>query len=208
MQSIRPIARVFALSALIALAGCDRGSGEEAQDGREGPSVGRNANGIDEPRGGWRDGAAIGEVSRDFVGSPLPALRFSDPDGDTLDLAGVDGPVLVNLWATWCAPCVVEMPMLDTLAAQVDDVRVITISQDYRAAEVVAPFFETRDFEHLEPWLDPEAELTARLSDNGQLPVSVLYDADGREVFRVVGAYEWDSEEAVALVQEAVRDGT
>jgi thiol-disulfide isomerase/thioredoxin len=56
-------------------------------------------------------------VERKFAGTPLPAMQFSDPAGKTLDLGAQDGPVLVNLWATWCAPCVKELPQLDALAA-------------------------------------------------------------------------------------------
>ena len=135
----------------------------------------------------------------------LVDITLRDPAGNTLDLAAIERPVLVNLWATWCAPCVVEMPQLDALAEELGgEVRVLTVSQDVRGAERVEPFFAERRFSHLEPWLDPDAALTVRLSDDGQLPLTVLFDGEGREVLRVEGAYPWDSEEAAALVREAV----
>ena len=122
-----------------------------------------------------------------------------------LDLAALDQPVLVNLWATWCVPCVVEMPALDRLAAEMDgEVKVLTISQDNRGAEVVVPFFAQRDFQYLEQWLDPQNDLAVEFSDGGLLPVTVLFDADGKELLRVAGGYEWDSEEAIAQVREAL----
>ena len=142
---------------------------------------------------------------RAFAGTRLPDLQFSDPQGNTLDLGELDGPVLVNLWATWCVPCVVEMPALDQLAAEMEgEVRVLTISQDNRGADVVVPFFEARDFRHLEQWLDPQNDLAVEFSDGGLLPVTVLFDAEGKELLRVAGGYEWDSEEAIAQVREAL----
>lgn len=142
---------------------------------------------------------------RAFAGTRLPDLQFSDTQGNTLDLGEMDGPVLVNLWATWCVPCVVEMPALDQLAAEMEgEVRVLTISQDNRGADVVVPFFEARDFRHLEQWLDPQNDLAVEFSDGGLLPVTVLFDAEGKELLRVAGGYEWDSEEAIAQVREAL----
>lgn len=132
-------------------------------------------------------------------------MQFSDADGNALDLTAQDGPVLINLWATWCAPCVVEMPQLDTLAGELDGaVRVITISQDVRGADVVTPFFAKRGFARLEPWLDPDATLSAQFTPEGQLPLTILFDAKGKEVLRVTGGYEWDSPEAIALIRESL----
>lgn len=143
---------------------------------------------------------------RTFAGTPLPALQFSDPDSAVLDLAAQDGPVLINLWATWCAPCVVEMPQLDALAAELEgEVRVITISQDIRGAEVVTPFFAQKGFARLEPWLDPDAALSAQFTPEGVLPLTILFDAAGKEVLRVAGGYEWDSPEAAALLRDALK---
>ena len=142
---------------------------------------------------------------RSFAGTPLPAIQFSDADGNALDLAAQDGPVLINLWATWCAPCVVEMPQLDALAAEMEgEVRVITVSQDVRGADVVTPFFAQKGFAQLEPWLDPDAQLSAQFTPEGLLPLTILFDAQGKEVLRVAGAYEWDSAEAIATIRESL----
>ena len=129
-------------------------------------------------------------------------MRFTDPAGKVLDLAAQDGPVLINLWATWCAPCVVEMPQLDALAGAMEgELRVITISQDVRGADVVTSFFAQKGFARLEPWLDPDAQMSAQFSPEGLLPLTILFDAQGREVLRVTGAYEWDSAEAIAMIR-------
>ncbi len=146
-----------------------------------------------------------GQIVRAFAGTELPKLTFEDPRGNVLDLGVLDEPVLINMWATWCVPCVVEMPQLDTLAGELEgEMRVLTISQDVRGAEVVTPFFDSRNFKHLEQWLDPQTSLSVAFAAGGVLPMTILFDADGREVLRVTGAYEWDSEEAIVQVREAL----
>lgn len=182
---------IIALS-FVLLAGCDRAGDAPAQPGG-GPGEGEAAT------------APAGTVVRTFAGAPLPALQFNDADGNVLDLAAQDGPVLINLWATWCAPCVVEMPQLDALAGELEgEARVITISQDMRGAEVVTPFFANKGFTRLEPWLDPDATLSSQFTPAGQLPLTILFDAKGQEVWRVAGGYEWDSPQAIALIRESL----
>lgn len=175
---------------LLLLAGCDRPADAPAQPAEAGAAA----------------KAAAGAVERKFAGTPLPAMQFTDPSGNTLDLAAQDGPVLINLWATWCAPCVVEMPQLDTLAGELEgEVRVLTISQDIRGAEVVEPFFAEKGFARLEPWLDPDAQLSGQFTPEGVLPLTILFDASGKEVLRVAGGYEWGSPEAAALIRDSLK---
>jgi hypothetical protein len=100
------------------------------------------------------------------------------------------------------------MPQLDALAATlVDEVRVITVSQDVRGAEVVTPFFAKGGYARLEPWLDPNAALSAEFTPEGVLPLTILFDAAGKEVLRVTGGYDWSTPEAAALVREALAAG-
>ncbi len=192
---------MIAASAL-SLVGCDRGSEETSQRHSEGQVTnagGSNANPPPLP----------GQIVRTQAGTKMPELTFKDPDGNTLALADLKGtPVLLNIWATWCVPCVIEMPLLDSLAGELgDDVKVLTVSQDLKGAEKVVPFFAQRDFEHLEPWLDQENQLFRLFAQDGLLPTTILFDAQGRELFRVAGDYEWDSEEAIAQIREAIADG-
>jgi thiol-disulfide isomerase/thioredoxin len=184
---------LFAVLSVAMLVGCDRAGDDGAQPGdASGSEVAAKA-------------ALTGAVDRSFKGTARPDLVVSDGAGVQLDLGAVEGPVLLNLWATWCAPCVVEMPQLDALADALEgEVKIITVSQDMRGAEVVAPFFAARGFARLEPWLDPEAELSAQFSEAGQLPLTILFDASGREVWRVAGGYEWDSASAITLVREGL----
>ena len=154
--------------------------------------------------------ALAGTHDATFVGEDMPQVTLTDPAGTTLNLAETTGtPVLLNLWATWCAPCVVEMPLLDELAGELaGQVRVITVSEDLQGAETVVPFFEARDFQHLPQWMDTNGDLAVAFGGGAVLPLTILYDAEGREVWRVIGGYDWGSAEARAKVLEGIGSGT
>jgi thiol-disulfide isomerase/thioredoxin len=143
------------------------------------------------------------QVIRTEAGKPVPAASFTGPDDAPVTLAAFRGrPLLVNLWATWCAPCVAEMPTLDKLAAaQKDKLAVVAVAQDLQGAAVVDPWFAKAKLAALEPYLDPENHLLDVY--NSALPTSILYDAEGREVWRVIGAIDWEGAEAKALLGEA-----
>lgn len=174
---------------VLVLAGCDRPEGAPAQPGADAGAA-KDA--------GFR-------IDRSQAGTAIPALTVKDPAGRTLDLGAQDGPVLLNLWATWCAPCVKEMPQLDALAATLEgEVKVVTVSQDMRGAEVVTPFFAKGGYKRLEPWLDPETALSAQFTPEGVLPLTILFDASGKEVLRVTGGYDWSSPEAAKLIRESL----
>ena len=117
-------------------------------------------------------------------------------------LASLRGkPVLLNLWATWCAPCVVEMPLLDKLAAeQAGKLTVLTVSEDLKP-ELVAPFFAQKGFKALPQWVDPNNKIAGTFG-GAALPLTILYDMDGKEVWRVMGGYDWSSAEARKAIGE------
>ncbi len=137
-------------------------------------------------------------------------MEFRDPSGETASLADFKGkPLLLNLWATWCAPCVAEMPTLDALAAAQGGkagggkLQVLTVSQDVEGQEArVEAFFEERKLGALEPYQDPQLQLMEKLGV-GTLPTTILYDSKGREVWRMVGALDWNGAEAAKLIAEA-----
>ncbi|WP_343520615.1 TlpA disulfide reductase family protein [Sphingomonas sp.] len=149
------------------------------------------------------DAERIGTLDRSHKGEPAPSVTFQSPDGKPTTLAAFKGkPLLLNLWATWCAPCVREMPMLDRLAQREGArLQVLTVSQDLEGAAKVAPFFAKAGFKALQPWLDPDVGLSTHYGVN--LPTTVLYDAQGREVWRVSGDMDWDGETAKGWLAEA-----
>ena len=134
-----------------------------------------------------------------------PDVAYSDAEGNEVRLSDYRGQViLVNFWATWCGPCVEEMPALDRLQAQMggDDFQVVTVSLDRGMDEVIA-FFDRMELENLPIIHDTNLASFSRIQTPG-LPTSVLYDRQGRELGRVTAPAEWDSEDAMALIRAAM----
>jgi thiol-disulfide isomerase/thioredoxin len=146
-------------------------------------------------------------LDRSKAGTPAPDLSFQTLDGEDTTLKDFAGkPLLVNLWATWCAPCIAEMPTLDALAAAYGPkgLSVLAVSQDSQGAKLVQPFFAKQGLQHLKSWIDPENQLGFHYA-TGMLPTTVLYDAQGKEIARVIGAMDWNGKEARALIAEAMQ---
>ena len=186
------IAFLLGLALAPGLAGCDRqkapapqGEGEaaDAAAAREFPT---------------------GRLDRSHAGTAAPDVTFEDPHGRPARLSDFRGrPVLVNLWATWCGPCVVEMPSLDALAAREgESIEVLALSQDLEGRQKVTDFFAARNFRRLEPYLDSNLAFMTSLGID-TLPTTILYDAEGEEVWRMTGMADWESERAARLLTEA-----
>jgi thiol-disulfide isomerase/thioredoxin len=142
-------------------------------------------------------------VHRERKGSPAPLAVFIDPDGKPVKLADFAGkPLLVNLWATWCAPCVKELPTLDRLA-QSGKIQVLAVSQDDGPHPSVVAFLKAHKIETLKPYQDSKMALSGALGPDTVLPTSILLDANGKEVWRFVGDQDWTSPEAAKLLAEA-----
>jgi thiol-disulfide isomerase/thioredoxin len=153
-----------------------------------------------------RDGPQVtGRIDRSQAGTPAPEAEFENPEGEAASFADFRGkPLLVNLWATWCAPCIAEMPTLDALAAAEPGLQVLALSQDLNGQQKVDAFFEQRNFAKLEPYIDPELRLMGELKVQS-LPTTILYDARGREVWRMTGMENWQGPRARRLIAEAFK---
>ncbi len=135
---------------------------------------------------------------------PMPDLSFLDGEGRRVDLSEFkDKLVLLNLWATWCAPCVKEMPALDRLQAQLGGpgFQVVALSVDRGGRDQVAPFYQKIGVTSLGLYLDPASASMQALSLRG-LPTTLLVDPEGRELGRIEGPVEWDSPEIVAFLRK------
>ena len=137
---------------------------------------------------------------------PLPEFGFTDADDKPLKLADYKGKtVLLNFWATWCAPCVKEMPSLDKLQAEMgkDKFVVLPLSLDGPSKPKVAPFYADRKLANLGIYFDKGKKALGAL-DISVLPTSVLVDPEGREIGRMEGDADWDKPEALALMKAVI----
>jgi thiol-disulfide isomerase/thioredoxin len=161
----------------------------------------------DQNAGNWTVPNMAGEphkgVDRSHKGSAEPAAVFTDPEGKPVKLADFAGkPVLVNLWASWCAPCVKELPTLDQRARS-GPVKVLAVSQDDGPHASVVAFLQAHKIATLEPYQDSKMAMSAALGPDTVLPTSILYDSNGKEVWRYVGDLDWTSPDAAKLLAEA-----
>jgi len=147
---------------------------------------------------------AASRLDRSHAGSPAPRIAFQNPGGDPASLGDFGGkPLLLNLWATWCAPCVAEMPTLDAVAGREDGkLQVLALSQDTDGRAKVDAFFAERKLSNLQPYIDPELALMEALKVD-TLPTTIMFDANGREVWRMIGVENWAGPRAAELIAEA-----
>lgn len=124
---------------------------------------------------------------------------FFNAKKEEITIASLKGKgVVMNFWATWCAPCVREMPALDKLAGQLkgSGVEVMTVSTDRKPLKKVPPFFEANGLTNLDLYYDVKSNLSRKLGVQG-LPTTVLIAADGTVTGRVLGVLEWDSPDTI-----------
>jgi len=155
--------------------------------------------------------AAWAEIPKSLVTGPMARFKPARPpkpmpDLEFLDAANLTGKArLINLWATWCAPCVKEMPSLDRLQAALprDKFVVLPISLDGPSKAKVAPFYKKQGLSNLGIYYDKGRKAMSVL-DVSLLPTSILVDAAGRELGRIEGDADWDTPEGIALMKAAI----
>ncbi len=138
-----------------------------------------------------------------------PDVPFFDADGKKYTLADFQGKVvLLNIWATWCPACIVEMPLLNRLQARLGgkEFMVLTISQDGGGAAVVKRFLDKRKLANLPVFIDKGRKLGIAFKQD-LLPTSMLIDARGREVGRIIGPAEWDKPKALDFIRRYLPGG-
>jgi thiol-disulfide isomerase/thioredoxin len=137
----------------------------------------------------------------------MPELFFNDADGKPIKLSDLRGKtILLNLWATWCAPCRQEMPDLDTLQSILGskDFEVVTINIDTRNLDKPKQFLSDLVLLKLKFYADPTAKIFQNLKNAGKalgMPTTILIDAEGCELGRMPGPAHWASEDAQALIK-------
>ena len=188
---------------LLVLTGCDK---ETPAEGQAQPASSENSGAT-----GKADiilksaNGARATLSYTFAGQKAPTAIFADADGQDVTLADFEGkPVLLNIWATWCAPCKAEMPTLDALAKlEKDRMAVIAVSQDLEGRVPVLAFFKETGVKNLVPYTDADNAILAAFNNAIGLPTTILYDSAGKEVWRIAGGLEWDYSEMANLLRAA-----
>ena len=138
---------------------------------------------------------------------PAPAVSFVDLTGNTVNLSEFTGKiVLVNLWATWCEPCLREMPSLARMQLRLGDkITVVAVSEDRGGSKTVEPFIDKLELKSIKTYLDPKSTAERAFKVQG-LPTSFLIDRQGRILGRVEGAAEWDSPELLDILKSFLGD--
>jgi len=153
------------------------------------------------PRTGWME-----KFEPAATPSALPAAVFTEQNGKKRALADFGGRiVLMNFWATWCGPCVREMPSLERLHRKLGSKNfiVIALSQDRKGWEKITPFRKDLGLAALPLFHDVGSKMMFGARVRG-LPTTILIGRDGRELGRLTGHAEWDSDEAVALLRHYI----
>ena len=140
----------------------------------------------------------------------LPGVTFHDAQGRPVRLDDFAGRVvLLNLWATWCPPCVRELPALDRLAGRFADApfAVVTLALDQGGALQASPFFERLGIENLVLYVDPARVIGEVLPDD-VLPASFFLDREGRVISYLRSYVDWDDAAVDHLVRDLLATGT
>jgi thiol-disulfide isomerase/thioredoxin len=136
----------------------------------------------------------------------MGGFPFQDADGNTVTLADFKGrPILLNIWAKWCAPCLAEMPKLNKLQAEAapGTLAVVTVAVDEPDPMKVRDFLANRRWDALKPYLDPKNVL-AKALDIKSIPVSLLIDKNGFALVRVDAPVDWYADSAIRLLKQTI----
>ena len=138
--------------------------------------------------------------------APVSTEAFTHADGGEFRLSDFEGKhVLVNFWATWCAPCRKEMPMLSELQSEFggDSFEVVTIATGRNDLAGIKRFLDEIEVDNLPLYLDPKQTLARDMAVLG-LPITLILDPEGNEIARMRGDAEWNSESAKAIISALI----
>jgi thiol-disulfide isomerase/thioredoxin len=153
------------------------------------------------------DRTKLGEFVASSTPFPAPSIPLTDTNGNAVELPDFHGKLVVlNLWATWCEPCLREMPSLDRLQSHFGDrIAVLGVAEDRGGAKAVEPFIGKLNLKSVKVYVDPKSDVGHAFDVQG-LPTSFLIDHDGKVLGRVEGAAEWDSPKMLGVIESFVSE--
>ena len=156
----------------------------------------------DEGEADMPDRTKLGEFVPSSQPFTAPAISLADTNGHSIELSELRGKlVLVNLWATWCEPCLREMPSLERLQSRLGErIAVLAVSEDRGGNKTVEPFIAKLGLKSVKIYIDPKSEVGHAFGARG-LPTSFLIDREGKVLGRVEGAAEWDSPKILGVLE-------
>jgi thiol-disulfide isomerase/thioredoxin len=162
----------------------------------------------DEGEADMPDRTKLGEFVPSTQPRPAPAISLADTSGHSVELSELQGKlVIVNLWATWCGPCLREMPSLERLQSRLGErVAVLAVSEDRGGNKTVEPFIAKLGLKSVKIYIDPKSEVGHAFGVRG-LPTSFLIDREGKVLGRVEGAAEWDSPKILGVLEPLLSGG-
>ena len=136
----------------------------------------------------------------------LPNLVVLDMDENVVEIGSNDDILVINFWATWCAPCKKEMPSLNNLAENMkyDDVRIITVASGRNSKEAIESFFSDNDLVNLNKFRDPRGKIAMSYGVTA-LPTTVVIDPSGKEIGRIIGDIDWNTENIRAFFRNLLK---
>ena len=134
----------------------------------------------------------------------IKELKFKDSDLNDVDLTNKKGNIMIiNFWATWCAPCKREMPSLEKLTNKYPEIKVYAINTEKPNKLKIRDFFRIIDVVSLDTYYDPDFKLVKQFKMRG-LPTSILIDKEGNEFGRVIGEVDFVSENFLEIIKKYI----
>ena len=136
----------------------------------------------------------------------LPNPVVLDMDENVVEIGSNDDILVINFWATWCAPCKKEMPSLNNLAENMkyDDVRIITVASGRNSKEAIESFFSDNNLVNLNKFRDPKGKIAMSYGVTA-LPTTVVIDPSGKEIGRIIGDIDWNTENIRAFFRNLLK---
>ena len=136
----------------------------------------------------------------------LPNPLVLDIDENVVQIGSNEDILVINFWATWCAPCKKEMPSLNNLAENMkrDNVRIITVASGRNSKDAIEAFFIDNNLANLNKYRDPKAKMAMSYGVTA-LPTTVVIDSAGKEIGRIIGDIDWNTENIRAFLRNLLK---